>query len=157
MTTEPDTGNMPGFPSDEWVAWLDSILSECRVAATTDLVLEYHVSDDDSSVYRWHVRIASGRVSAAPGRSGGAPGQAIVVLASDRDTAREIAIEGKSAHAPLRRGGCISAAIPGCCWRPGRPWRPSERPWPGRLDVYLRKRLVVLSASTLPPVWQLGQ
>ena len=104
MTTEPDTGSMPGFPSDEWVAWLDSMLSGCRVAATTDLVLEYHVSDDDSSVYCWHVRIASGRVSAAAGRSGGAPDQAIVVLASDRDTAREIAIEGKSAQRAFAKG-----------------------------------------------------
>ena len=96
--------DMPGFPSDEWVALLDSVLSECRVGDAVDLVLEYHVSDDDGSVYCWHVRIASGRVSAAAGRSGDAPGEAIVALASDRDTARQIAIEGKSAQRAFAEG-----------------------------------------------------
>ncbi len=95
---------MPEFPSDEWVARLDSVLSECRVGDAIDLVLEYQVSGDDGSVYCWHVRIASGRVSAAAGRSGDAPGEAIVALASDRDTAREIAIEGKSAQRAFAEG-----------------------------------------------------
>ena len=104
MTTEPDTGDMGGFPSDEWVARLDSVLSKCRVGDTADLVLEYHVSDVDGSVYCWHVRICSGRVSAAPGRSSDAPGQALVALASDRETAREIAVAGKSAQRAFAEG-----------------------------------------------------
>ena len=95
---------MPEFPSDEWVARLDSVLSECHVDGATDLVVEYHVSDDDGSVYCWHVRIASGRVSAAPGRSGDAPGEGILALASDRQLAREIAIEGKSAQRAFAEG-----------------------------------------------------
>ena len=104
MTTERDTVDMPEYFTDEWVLWLDSMLSECRVDGAADIVLEYHVSDDDGSVYCWHVRIASGRVTAATGRSSDVSGQAVVALASDRDTAREIAIEGKSAQRAFAKG-----------------------------------------------------
>ncbi|MXZ98878.1 MAG: hypothetical protein F4Z23_07565, partial [Acidimicrobiaceae bacterium] len=96
MTIERDAGDMPVFPSDEWVGWLDAALSECRVDDSVGLVLEYHASDDDAPVFCWHVRIASGRVSAAVGRAGEAHGLPVVTLASDRDTARAIAIEGES-------------------------------------------------------------
>jgi len=104
VTPEPSVSDMPGFPSDEWVARLDSVLSQCRLGDATDLVLEYRLSDDDGSVYCWHVRIASGRVSAAAGRSGDEPGEGMVALASDRETAREIAIEGKSAQRAFAEG-----------------------------------------------------
>ena len=104
MTAEPASGDMPSFPSDEWVGWLDSVLSECRADGAADLVLEYRVRDDDGSVFCWHVHIASGRVSAAPGHAGEAPGQALVALTSDRDTAREIAVGGASAQRAFAEG-----------------------------------------------------
>ncbi|MXW95379.1 MAG: SCP2 sterol-binding domain-containing protein [Acidimicrobiaceae bacterium] len=104
MTIERDAGDMPVFPSDEWVGWLDAALSECRVDDSVGLVLEYHASDDDAPVFCWHVRIASGRVSAAVGRAGEAHGLPVVTLASDRDTARAIAIEGESAQRAFAEG-----------------------------------------------------
>lgn len=104
MTTERDTGDMPEFFTDEWVLWLDSVVSECRVDTAVSLVLEYHVTSDDGSLYCWHVRIASGRVAAAPGRAGEAHGQPVLTLASDRDTARAIAIEGGSAQRAFAEG-----------------------------------------------------
>ena len=104
MTAERTPADMPVFPSDEWVDWLDAALSECRVDESVGLVLEYHASDDDASVFCWHVLIASGRVSAAVGRAGEAHGQPVVTLASDRDTAQAIAIEGGSAQRAFAEG-----------------------------------------------------
>lgn len=104
MTTEQTPAPMPVFPSDEWVDWLDAALSECRVDDTVGLVLEYHASDDDAPVFCWHVRIASGRVSAAVGRAGEAHGQPVLRLASDRDTARAIAVGGGSAQRAFAEG-----------------------------------------------------
>ena len=104
MTAERTPADMPEFLTDEWVVWLDAALTECRVDDAIGLVLEYHASDDDSSVFCWHVRIASGRVSAAVGRAGDAPDQPVVALASDRETARAIAIEGGSAQRAFAEG-----------------------------------------------------
>ena len=104
MTAEPDAGEMPEFLTDEWVHWLDSVLSDCAVDGAVGLVLEYRVSKDDGSVYCWHVRIASGRVSAAAGRAGEAPGMALVTLASDLETALAIAIGGGSAQRAFAEG-----------------------------------------------------
>lgn len=104
MTTERTPAHMPVFPSDEWVDWLDAALSECRVDDTVGLVLEYHASDDDTSVFCWHVLISSGRVSAAVGPAGEAHGQPVLTLASDRDTARAIAVEGGSAQRAFAEG-----------------------------------------------------
>ncbi|MXW99171.1 MAG: hypothetical protein F4Y05_00810 [Acidimicrobiaceae bacterium] len=104
MTAARPPADMPVFPSDEWVDWLDAALSECRVDDSVGLVLEYHASDDDGSVFCWHVRIASGRVSAAVGRAGEAHGQPVLTLASDRDTAQAIAIEGESAQRAFAEG-----------------------------------------------------
>ena len=95
---------MPAFLTDEWVEWLDSVLSECCVDGAVDLVLEHCVSDDDGSVFCWHVRIAEGRVSAAAGPAGEAPREALVTLASDRPTAQAIAVEGKSAQRAFAEG-----------------------------------------------------
>lgn len=104
MTTERATGDMPEHFTDEWVHWLDSVLSECRVDGAISLVLEYHASGDDGSTYCWHVRVASGRVAAAAGRAGEAPGQPVVVLASDGETARAVATEGGSAQRAFAEG-----------------------------------------------------
>ena len=104
MTAERTPADMPVFPSDEWVDWLDAALSECRVDESVGLVLEYHASDDDASVFCWHVLIASGRVSAAVGRAGEAHGQPVLTLASDRETAQAIAIEGGSAQRAFAEG-----------------------------------------------------
>ena len=95
---------MPAFLTDEWVEWLDSALSECRVDGTVDLVLEYHVSDHGGSLSCWHVRIVGGRVSARAGRAGEAAGEALLTLTSDRETARVIAIEGRSAQRAFAEG-----------------------------------------------------
>lgn len=104
MTAEPDARGIPAFLTDEWVEWLDSVLSECRVDSAVDLVLEYRVSDGDGLVFCWHVRMAEGRVSAAAGCAGEASDQAVVTLASDRETARAIAIDGKSAQRAFAEG-----------------------------------------------------
>ena len=104
MTTGRDVGDMPEFFTDEWVLWLDSVLSGCRVDSAMSMALEYHVTGDDGSDYCWHVRIASGRVAAAPGRAGEAAGQALVTLKSDRDTARAIAAEGASGQRAFAEG-----------------------------------------------------
>ena len=104
MTTERYTGDMPEYFTDEWVRWLDSVLSECRVDGAISLVLEYHVTGDDGSTYCWHVRVASGRVAAAAGRAGETHGLPVVTLASDRDTARAVATEGGSAQRAFAEG-----------------------------------------------------
>ena len=104
MTTERDAADTPEFLTDEWVAWLDAVLSECRVDASVDLVLEHRVFTGDGSVYCWHVRIASGRASAAVGPAGEDPGQALVAFASDRETALAIAVEGGSAQRAFAEG-----------------------------------------------------
>ena len=104
MTTERNTVDMPEYFTDEWVLWLNSMLSECRVDGAVGLVLEYHVTGDDGSAYSWHVRIASGRVAAAAGRVGEAAGQPVLVLTSDSETARAVAIEGESAQRAFAEG-----------------------------------------------------
>ena len=111
MTAEPDARSLPAFLTDEWVEWLDSVLSECRVDGAVDLVLEYHVSDDDGSVSCWHVRIGEGGVSAAAGRADEASGT-LVMLASDRETAQAIAIEGGSAQRAFAEGRLHFAGDP---------------------------------------------
>ncbi len=95
---------MPELFTDEWVTQLDSRLSGCGIDQSLSLVLEYRVSHDDGSVFCWHVRIASGRVSAAAGRADEAPGQEIVALASDRETAVAIAVEAGSAQRAFAEG-----------------------------------------------------
>lgn len=95
---------MPALFTDEWVLRLDSVLSECRVDDAIGLVLEYQVTGDDGPAHCWHVRIASGRVAAAAGPAGEAPGQALAVLASDRETALAIAIGGGSAQRAFAQG-----------------------------------------------------
>ena len=88
----------------EWVAWLDSVLSECPVSGAVDLVLEHRVASDDGSVFCWHVRVAEGRVSAAAGPAGAGSGAGTVSFTSDRETARAIAVEGKSAQRAFAQG-----------------------------------------------------
>ncbi len=95
---------MPEFLTDEWVAWLDAALSECRVDDTVELVLEYRASSNDASVFCWHVRVASGRVSAGAGPADKAHDRPVVTLASDRETARAVAIEGRSAQRAFAEG-----------------------------------------------------
>ena len=95
---------MPEFLSDEWVEWLDSVLSECRVDGSVGLVLEYHVSTDDGSVRCWHMRIDSGHVSAGVGQAPEASGEAVVALVSDRQTAQAIATGGGSAQRAFAEG-----------------------------------------------------
>ena len=104
VTVEPDSREMPEMFTGEWVAGLDSVLSQCPVSAAVDLVLEHRVSSEDGSVFCWHVRVAGGRVSAAAGPAGAGSGAGIVSFASDRETARAIAVEGKSAQRAFAEG-----------------------------------------------------
>ena len=103
VTAGTTTGDMPEFLTDGWFGWLDSVLSDCRVDGAIGLTLEYRVHDDEGSICCWHVRIASGRVSAATGPAGEASDQA-VTLTSDRETARAIAIAGGSAQRAFAEG-----------------------------------------------------
>ena len=104
VTVEPDSREMPEMFTGEWVAWLDSVLSQCPVSAVVDLVLEHRVASEDGSVFCWHVRVAGGRVSAAAGPAGAGSDESIVSFASDRETARAIAVEGKSAQRAFADG-----------------------------------------------------
>jgi len=104
VSTDPLHGQTPGIFTDEWVAWLDSVLSACQVDDAVDLVLEHRVASDDGSVFCWHVRVASGRVSAATGPAAGEDAHRRVSFASDRETARAIAAEGKSAQRAFAEG-----------------------------------------------------
>ena len=104
VSTDPLHGQTPGIFTDEWVAWLDSVLSTYRVDDTVDLVLEHRVTGDDGSVFCWHVRVASGRVSAATGPAATEHAHRRVSFASDRETARAIAAEGKSAPRAFAEG-----------------------------------------------------
>ena len=90
--------------TDVWVTWLDSVLSACQVDSTADLVLEHRVTNPDGSVFCWHVRVVSGRVSAAPGPAGAGHGHRLVSFTSDDQTARAIAVEGKSAQRAFAEG-----------------------------------------------------
>lgn len=104
VTTDPRSGQTPAIFTDSWVARLDAALSTCRVDGTVDLVLEHRVTADDGSVFCWHVRVASGRVSAATGPAAGDHAHRRVSFASDRETARAIAAEGKSAQRAFAEG-----------------------------------------------------
>ena len=109
VTAESDSRDTPEMFTGEWVAWLDSVLAECPVSDAVDLVLEHRVSSEDGSVFCWHVRVAEGRVSAAagPAETGSAEtgsGGDVVSFASDRETARAIALEGKSAQRAFAEG-----------------------------------------------------
>ena len=104
MAAEATTGDAPEFFTGAWVDWLDSVLSDCRVDGAVGLTLEYRVCDDEGSVRCWHVRIASGRVSAAAGPAGEAPDGAVVALTSDGETARAIAVAGESAQRAFAEG-----------------------------------------------------
>ena len=104
VTAEPDSREMQEMFTGEWVAWLDSVLSPCPVSAAVDLVLEHRVSSEDGSVFCWHVRVAGGAVSAAAGPAGAGSGESIVSFTSDRETARAIAVEGKSAQRAFAEG-----------------------------------------------------
>ncbi len=104
VTAEPDSREMPDMFTGEWVAWLDSVLSQCPVTGAVDLVVEHRVASDDGSVFCWHVRVAEGRVSAAPGPADAGSGAGIVSFTSDRETARAIAVEGKSAQRAFAQG-----------------------------------------------------
>ena len=104
VTAEPDSREMPDMFTGEWVAWLDSVLSQCPVTGAVDLVVEHRVASDDGSVFCWHVRVAEGRVSAAPGPAGAGSGESVVSFTSDRETARAIAVEGKSAQRAFAQG-----------------------------------------------------
>ena len=86
------------------MGWLDSVLSACRVDGAVDLVLEHRVTGDDGSAFCWHVRVASGRVSAATGPVADELADSRVAFASDRETARAIAAEGKSAQRAFAEG-----------------------------------------------------
>ena len=95
---------MPDTLTDEWVAWLDSVLSGCRVDGAVNLVLEHRVANPDGSVFCWHVRMGEGRVSAAPGLVDEESVASRVTFNSDRDTARAIAVEGESAQRAFAEG-----------------------------------------------------
>ena len=90
--------------TDEWVSWLDSMLAECPVDNAVDLILEHRVTNADGSVFCWHVRVVSGRVSAAPGPAGAGYDDRLVSFASDHETAQAIAVEGKSAQRAFAQG-----------------------------------------------------
>ena len=104
VTAESDSRETPEMFTAEWVAWLDSVLSECPVSGAVDLVLEHRVASEDGSVFYWHVRVAEGRVSAAAGPASAGSGGDLVTFASDRETARAIAVEGKSAQRAFAQG-----------------------------------------------------
>ena len=95
---------MPDFLTDEWVAWLDWMLSKCGADPALDFVLEHRVSSDDGAVFVWHVRVAGGVVSAASGPADEAPGPRLVRFSSDRETARAVALEGGSAQRAFAEG-----------------------------------------------------
>ena len=99
-----DYFEMPEFLTDEWVAWLDVALSGCGTDAALDLVLEHRVTADDGTVFAWHVRVAGGRLSATVGPSDASRDQGLVRFSSDRETARAIALEGRSAQRAFAEG-----------------------------------------------------
>ena len=104
MAVEAGAQDMPEFLTGEWVSWLDAALSTCAVRPDLSFVLEHRVSRDDGSVFSWHVRVASGRVSARIGLTGEEPGQALVRFHSDSATARAIAVGGGSAQRAFAEG-----------------------------------------------------
>ena len=104
MTNLPGSSMAPRVFTDEWVARLDSALSGCPVDPGVDLVLEHRVTNEDGSVFCWHVRVAGGRASAATGPVGEEYADRRVSFASDRETAREVAEEGKSIQRAFAQG-----------------------------------------------------
>jgi predicted lipid carrier protein YhbT len=104
VTTETGSAEAPQVFTDEWVAWLDSVLSQCSVGRDVDLVLEHRVADEDGLVFCWHVRVTGGRVWAATGPAGEAYADRCVSFTSDRDTAWAIAAEGSSAQRAFAQG-----------------------------------------------------
>ncbi len=104
VTIQPDSAETPNVFTDEWVAWLDAALARCPVDSAVDLVLEHRVSSEDGSVFCWHVRVTGGRVTAATGPAAEQHADRLVRFTSDRETARAIAEEGKSAQRAFAQG-----------------------------------------------------
>ena len=101
---EPHSGEMPEVLTDGWVAWLDSVLSGCRVDDAVDLVMEHRVVDVDGFEFCWHVRLGGGRASAVPGLADSGSRTGRVRFTSNRETARSMAVEGESAQRAFAEG-----------------------------------------------------
>ncbi len=104
VTTDPRSGQTPAIFTDAWVARLDAALSACSVDEQVDLVLEHRVTSEDGSIFCWHVRVAGGRASAATGPAGDDCADRRVAFASDRETARTMAEDGKSIQRAFAEG-----------------------------------------------------
>lgn len=104
VNAEAASVEMPEFLTDEWVAWLDAALSGCGADPALELVLEHRVTGDDGTLFAWHVRVAEGRVSAAAGTADVGRDHGLVRFSSDRETARAIAVEGRSAQRAFAEG-----------------------------------------------------
>ncbi len=104
MTSDTVSSFRPELFTDEWVNWLDVTLSKCSVGESDDLVLQYRVTNDDGSLFSWHVSIENGRISACSAQADETAAAPHVTLTSDRDTARAIAVEGGSAQRAFAEG-----------------------------------------------------
>lgn len=105
---QPRTGRVepcaPAEPcTDEWVAWLGTALAGNRVDESIALTIEHRVVGEGGEVFRWHVRLACGRVDVGhgPAPEGDAD---LLAFTSDYDTARGIARGEKSAQLAFLEG-----------------------------------------------------
>ena len=81
----------------EWVAWLHEALAGNRVDDTVTITVEHCATSADGLDFWWHVRVADGRVEAAPGPAAESDSNR-VTFTSERCTARAIALGEVSAQ-----------------------------------------------------------
>ncbi len=104
MTSGNVSSSQPELFTNEWVNWLDGKLSGCNVGESVDLVLQYRVTNDDGSLFGWHVHVKNGRISACSAQTDETLVEPHVTFTSDRETARAIAVEGASAQRAFAKG-----------------------------------------------------
>lgn len=97
--------NAPDPLTEEWVRWIASKLSGCRVDPDVDIIVQHRVTATDGGEFCWYVRVYGGQAAAAAGLAEGVgsdPGR--LTFTSDRETAWAIAADGASAQRAFLEG-----------------------------------------------------
>ena len=91
----PESSEIVEPLTDEWVDWLRNALADNRVDDTVAVTIEHCVVMNDGERFRWHTRLANGRVKVRRGAAD-EDDEHRLIFTSDYDTARSIALGEQS-------------------------------------------------------------
>lgn len=89
--------------TDEWVEWLGTALVGNRVDKNAAVTIEHCVVDDEGGEFRWHMRLAGGRVEVRRGPASEDDSNRLV-FTSDYSTASGIALGEESIQRAFLEG-----------------------------------------------------